>query len=111
MSTVREIQAAEFSAVTGNTTRPVLVDFHAAWCPPCKLMAPVLEALAGEFSGRIDFVKIDAEEAPELAGQFGVESIPTTILFRNGQEIARKVGFAPQEDLRALLTQALNSAG
>jgi thioredoxin 1 len=111
MNNVMEINAADFAANVLNSPLPVLVDFFADWCPPCKLIAPLFEELAAEFSGRVRFVKIDAEEANELAQQFGVESIPTLLVFQQGQVTDRKVGACSRSDLQAMVEKALPASG
>jgi thioredoxin 1 len=73
---------------------PVLVDFFAEWCGPCKMAAPVIEELAGEYKGKMVIGKIDVDQNQETAGKFGVMSIPTVIVFKGGKEVDRKSGFA-----------------
>jgi len=90
-----------------QASQPVVVDFWAAWCGPCLMMAPVLEALAEELEGRVGFAKLDVDANPDLAELHGVGGIPTLIVFENGKETGRIVGFMPKEALlrrlRALL--------
>ncbi|MDF1513340.1 MAG: thioredoxin [Anaerolineae bacterium] len=76
-----------------NSALPVLVDFFAEWCPPCKRLGPIIEELAGEMAGKVKVCKLDVQEYSELATQFGVMNIPTMILFNNGEEAWRAVGF------------------
>jgi thioredoxin 1 len=82
---------------------PVLVDFYASWCGPCKMLSPVIDELAGEVSGQAKVVKIDVDEASETAQKFNVQSIPTLISFKNGEEIAKKVGVVSKDDLLDML--------
>jgi thioredoxin 1 len=78
---------------------PVLVDFWAEWCPPCKMIAPVLEEIATEKNGRIKIAKLDADENPKTVQQLGVMSLPTLILFKNGKELSRVVGYRTKKQL------------
>jgi len=85
---------------------PVLVDFYADWCGPCKMMAPVLDDLAARHAGRLLVAKLDTDRWGEVAARFGIRGIPTLILFRDGQEVAREVGAVPAEKLDALVESA-----
>lgn len=86
---------------------PVLVDFWAQWCPPCYLLAPALDQLAVEYAGRVRIVKVDADENPATITTYGVRSMPTLLLFREGTVIAQSVGAQAKSRLRALLDSAL----
>jgi putative thioredoxin len=88
---------------------PVLVDFWADWCNPCRLLAPVLERLAGEFAGRFVLVKADTEAMPEIAAAFGVRSIPAVFAFRDGQVVDGFVGVLPEAEIRAFLDRLMPS--
>jgi thioredoxin 1 len=93
---------------------PVLVDFWASWCAPCKMIAPLVEDLAGEYDGRVRVVKVDIDANPVSPGQFGVMSIPTLLLFNNGKAEKRIVGYQPKAKLKieieAVLTTAAESS-
>ena len=84
-----------------------LVDFWAAWCPPCRKQGPIVEKLAADYQGRALIGKMNLDEARDLAGELGVKAIPTLILFKDGEEIQRVVGLTSEKDLRALLEEAL----
>lgn len=81
----------------------VLVDFFATWCGPCKMMAPVIDELSGEFDGKAKIGKLDVDENNKTASEFGVQSIPTLILFKDGAEVERMVGFQSKEALKEVL--------
>jgi thioredoxin 2 len=90
---------------------PVLVDFWAGWCAPCRMISPIVERLGREFAARLKVVKLDVEAAPEPAARYGAQSIPLLVLFRDGEEIDRLVGAVPEPQLRQWLEPHLATAG
>lgn len=101
---VTRIAASQFAGEVEQATAPVVVDFYATWCGPCRRLAPRLDQLADEFSGRIKFVKVNVDEAQDLAGRFQVEGIPTLLFFRNGRLADRVTGLLPEDELKAHLS-------
>ncbi len=97
MANLSELTDTNFRDAVEKTESPVLVDFSATWCQPCKAMAPHIEAVASEYSGKLDVYTADIETARETATQFGVSSVPTCILFKSGKEVDR---FTGSQDLR-----------
>lgn len=96
-----------FDSEVLKSETPVLVDFWATWCGPCKMIAPVLEEIAGEKDGQLKIAKLDVDANPETAQKFGVQSIPTLLLFKNGQEVSRFVGYQSKTKLVEKLDRAI----
>jgi thioredoxin 1 len=92
---------AAFDADVLKSDTPVLVDFWAEWCGPCKMLAPILDELAGEYNGRVRIGKVNIDEFQELAAQYGIKSIPTLLLFKQGQVAEQLVGLRSKRDLKA----------
>ena len=107
MSEVLHINDADFETVVVQSDIPVLVDFWAPWCGPCKMIAPILDEIAPEFAGKVKIVKINVDDNQLVAGQFGVRSIPTLLLFKNGRLVATQVGALPKNQLAAFINQHL----
>jgi thioredoxin 1 len=107
MGNVAEVSDASFEAEVLQATVPVLVDFWAPWCGPCRMIAPLVEQLATENAGKVKVVKINIDDSPNTAGGYGVSSIPTLMIFKNGQGIDRFVGVQPKNRLQDAIDQAL----
>ena len=97
----------DFQAEVLNSDVPVLVDFTAEWCGPCKMVAPIVAELATEYEGRAKVLKIDVDAQVEVASQYGIMSIPALIVFKGGQEVDRIVGAAPKQEIAAMLERNL----
>ncbi len=98
------VSDANFEKVTTDTTVPVVVDFYADWCGPCKIMAPLLDDVARRRAGEMVIVKLDTDRNPVTGQRFGIRGIPTLIAFRSGKEVARRVGAVPPAELEAFLS-------
>ncbi len=93
-----------------NSNLPVFVDFWAEWCGPCRMVSPVVEELANDYDGKIKFVKVNVDEANELASKYNIFSIPTLALFHKGQLVGQQVGAASKESYKNMIDKALQSA-
>ena len=94
-----QITTSEFQEKVLNSSKPVLVDFFATWCGPCKMMAPVLDELAGEVAGKAEVYKVDVDAEPQLAQKYGIMSVPTMIIFKNGAIDKQFFGVQPKQAL------------
>jgi len=88
-----------------NDSRPVIVDFHALWCAPCKMQSPILKELAAELGDKIKIIKIDVDDNGEIASRYSIQSVPTLIIFKNGRQIWRQSGVASKSELKTILLQ------
>lgn len=104
---VIEVNKENFEKKVLQADKPVLLDFYADWCGPCKMAGPILEELAGEYEGKVAIGKLDVDKNQEIAGKFGVMSIPTVIMLEKGEESNRQVGFAGKEGYEAMIKKVL----
>lgn len=102
-----EITDATFEEVVLKSDKPVLVDFWAVWCGPCKMLAPVVSELSTDFEGKAVIGKVDVDNNQEFASKYGIRNIPTVLVFKNGEVVGRQVGVAPKKTYEELINEAL----
>lgn len=107
MSTTTAVSDTSFEADVLKSDRPVVVDFWAEWCGPCKMIGPALEEISEELGDKVVIAKVNIDENPDAPGKYGVRGIPTMILFKNGEAAATKVGAAPKSALKSWLESVL----
>ena len=105
MSSLPEVNAANFEAEVLKSNMPVLVDYWAPWCGPCKMVAPVVEAVANDFKGKLKVVKLNTDDSPNIAAKYSIMGIPTLMFFSGGKDVDRTTGYMTKE----ALTQKINS--
>ncbi len=104
---VIEVQSADFQEVVLNAKVPVLVDFWAAWCGPCRALTPIFEQLASQFEGKAKFVKVNVDECPDIAGTYRIMNIPTMLLFKDGEIAEKLIGLRPAAFISDLINKSL----
>jgi thioredoxin 1 len=107
MSSLPEVSQATFERDVLSSEQPVLVDFWAPWCGPCKMLAPVVEKVAAAHDGKVRFVKLNTDENPSLSGEYHIQGIPCLILFKDGKPVDRIVGFVPEREISSMLQKHL----
>jgi thioredoxin 1 len=110
MAKPQAVNEQTFEAEVLKSELPVLVDFWAEWCGPCRMVAPIVEELAGEYDGRLKVAKVDVDDNQRLAMRYNIMSIPTLGIFRGGEMIERIVGYMPKQELKRRLEGALQAA-
>ena len=110
MSSVANVTDDSFDIEVIKADLPVLVDFWAPWCGPCKAVAPVVDDLSKEYEGRLKVVKLNTDENPNIAAQYGISGIPTLILFKGGEVVDRIVGFVPKSAITSMISKHLVTA-
>jgi thioredoxin 1 len=108
MGNITHVQQGDWQEVE-SSAKPVLVDFWAEWCAPCRLLAPTFERLAASYGDEISFAKVNVDELPEVASQYGIRSIPTLLLLREGEVVEELVGARPYQDLARILDHHLTA--
>lgn len=109
MSKVEMIGSGNFAAQVEQATGPVVVDFTATWCPPCKMLAPVFEKVAGTYEGKVTFVKVDVDQTPDVAAKYGISTIPNLLYFKDGQVVDQSVGYLNETQLTAKVENLVNN--
>lgn len=103
------VDDSSFDEAVLKAQTPVLVDFWAPWCGPCRMVGPVVEELAGEYEGKISFTKLNVDNNPKAATKYGIRAIPTLLIFNNGQPVRQMVGFTPKAELKKQLEAVLKT--
>jgi thioredoxin 1 len=104
---VGKVSDTTFDAEVLKASGPVVVDFWAEWCGPCRMIAPALEEIAGSLGDKVKIVKLNVDESPATATKYGIQSIPTLMIFKNGQMASRQIGAAPKQKLEQWITAAV----
>jgi thioredoxin 1 len=104
---VGKVSDSTFDSEVLKATSPVVVDFWAEWCGPCRQIAPALEEIAGSLDGKVKIVKMNVDENPQTAAKYGIQSIPTLMLFKDGQMASRQIGAVPKQKLEHWITTAV----
>lgn len=108
MSKAELIGSGAFTAEVEQATGPVVVDFTATWCPPCKMLAPIFDKVAGAYEGKVRFVKVDVDQSPDVAAKYGVSTIPNLLYFSAGQVVDQSVGYLNESQLTAKVENLVN---
>jgi thioredoxin 1 len=104
---INELDKDTFQKNVIDAQKPVLVDFWAPWCGPCRAVGPIVEELAQEYNGKVEFGKVNVDDVPTIASSYGVMSIPTLIMFKDGKPVEQVIGYKPKNELKKLLDNAI----
>jgi thioredoxin 1 len=107
MANLPSVNTSDFQAQVLQASQPVLIDFTATWCGPCKMLAPIVEQLALEWNGKVKVFKLDVDDNPDLAGQYQVMGVPTLMLFKGGKPVERLTGYQPKDKIVGKLIRHL----
>ncbi len=108
MAKIQAVNERDFGEEVLHSALPVVVDFYADWCGPCRMLAPVLETVAKKFAGKAKVVKVNIDESPELASRFGIRSIPTLVGFKDGTPVAILAGYVPEKELERFFAKLIS---
>ncbi|MEO8287699.1 MAG: thioredoxin [Chloroflexota bacterium] len=108
-TTVASVEDSEFQQVVLDADKPVVVDFWAPWCGPCRMVSPIVEELSREYGDTVQFTKMNTDDNENTMIQYGITSIPTLIIFKDGREVNRLVGFAPKDQLKRQIDRSLSA--
>ncbi|MCX6001582.1 MAG: thioredoxin [Chloroflexi bacterium] len=104
---IKSVSENDFKATVLDSQQPVLVDFWAVWCGPCRMVAPIVDELAEQYKDKMGFAKVNVDDAPKIASSYNVMSIPTLIVFKGGKPFEQVVGYRPKKDIQKLIDKAL----
>ncbi len=109
MAKTSEVNDGQFESEVLKAEVPVLVDFWAPWCGPCRMVEPIVEELAVEYADKVKFLRMNTDDNVNTASQYGIRAIPTLLVFKGGQPVGQVIGFRPKSDLKKVIDQALSS--
>ena len=104
---VKNVNVEQFDELLKNANKPVICDFYATWCGPCKMLAPVLEQLSEEYGEKAEFIQVDIDDNMELAARYGIMSIPLVAVFKDGEQVDKSLGFMPKSEAKQFIEKNL----